>query len=248
MGFQTFKSVGLFLVCVQLTLSASAIETVDAQQTEAVRVLTIQGKAEASTNGVVWRPLTNHEDLTAGTHVRTGDNSLIDLQVLDTGASFRVTPNSELLLETIDATQAGDMLISDFRVDLAEGTILGSQPTLSSPSSFQISTANGRVDLSDTQYAVRADGAVTALSGSVRVVYAEPGRGGAIRVTVSAGESFDPETGTVVETTPEYLENLIAEVETTAARAIPYKVEGSTVVVQPDKPLSPSRPSGGGTF
>ena len=65
MGVRIFKLVGLFLTAVLLTRSASALQTVDTQQTETVRVLTIQGKVEASTNGVVWRPLTDHEDWVA---------------------------------------------------------------------------------------------------------------------------------------------------------------------------------------
>jgi hypothetical protein len=87
---------------------------------------------------------------------------------------------------------------------------------------------------------VRADGAVSVVSGAVTVNYNKPGAGGSVQVTVQAGQSFDPTTGTVVTTTPAYLQNIIAHINTTANNAETFKVTGkATLVVKPEKPVSP---------
>jgi len=88
-----------------------------------------------------------------------------------------------------------------------------------------------------TEYLVRADGAVTLLSGSVDVNYNAPGGGGSIHVSVQAGYSFDPVTGQVVPTTAAFLQNIIADVNTIKNNTQGFKVgDGANVRIRPTNP------------
>ena len=81
-----------------------------------------------------------------------------------------------------------------------------------------------------TEYVVRADGAVTVLSGSVSVIYILPGNPVSVNVGVSAGYSFDPASRDVVPTTPAYLQDIIADIVTERQNAEVFKVGGPTLV------------------
>jgi hypothetical protein len=77
------------------------------------------------------------------------------------------------------------------------------------------------------------------------VNYNLPGNGGSVRVTINAGYSFNPATGQVVPTTPEYLANIIADINTVRNNAEVFKTGGATVVVQPNRSMSPTKGNNG---
>jgi ferric-dicitrate binding protein FerR (iron transport regulator) len=123
-------------------------------------------------------------------------------------------------------------VITESSLSLVSGSLVGVQRKLAAPSSFQIKMATGVATIVGTEYLVRADGAVTCLSGSVEVNFNLPGGGGSIKVIVPAGFSFDPATGQVVPTSPAFLQNIIADVDTTKQNALTFKVGGANVVVK----------------
>ena len=93
---------------------------------------------------------------------------------------------------------------------------------------------------------MRADGAVTVISGAVSLNFNLPHNGGSVKATVNAGFSFDPATGQVVPTTPAYLQNIVAHIITTKHNAEVFKVGGATLIVKPEKEVSPSQGDQGG--
>ena len=72
------------------------------------------------------------------------------------------------------------------------------------------------------------------------VTFNLPGAGGSVHVIVPAGFSFDPATGQVVPTSPAFLQNIIADVDTTKQNAMTFKVGGANVVVKAEKEISPT--------
>jgi hypothetical protein len=129
---------------------------------------------------------------------------------------------------------------------LLTGSIAGTQRKLEAPSRFQVNVANGVARIVGTEYYVRADGAVSVTSGTVSINYNLPGNGGSIKVTVSAGYSFDPASGKVVPTTAAFLQNIIAHIMTTTHNAETFRVSGgATLVVKPEESVSPTVPSNG---
>jgi len=87
------------------------------------------------------------------------------------------------------------------------------------------------------------------VSGVVSVTYNQPKKGnsggGSIKVSVGPGQSFNPATGQVVPTTPDYLQNVLAEIETVRNNARVFKAGGATLVVKSEKIMSPSKGNNG---
>ena len=131
------------------------------------------------------------------------------------------------------------MVVTDTTLTLLTGSIAGTQRKLADPSRFQINLAGGVATIVGTEYYVRSDGAVTVTSGTVSINWNQAGGGGSIKVTVSAGFTFDPTTGRVVPTAPAYLEDIIAHITTTKKNAQTFKIDGATLVVKPEDFISP---------
>jgi hypothetical protein len=200
---------------------------------------TISGTVEFSTQPGQWQPLQLDSKVGGGAIICTHANSTLDFYLHESKTTLRLTPNSKLEIATLKSWNTGEQDVTDTQLKLLEGSIVGVQNKLVKPSHFQIIMPNGVATIVGTEYLVRADGAVTVLSGSVSVNYNLPGNKGSVKVDVPAGYSFDPATGKVVPTTPEYLKSIIADVDTVKNNAEVYKAGGATVVVQPEPFVSP---------
>jgi hypothetical protein len=161
------------------------------------------------------------------------------------GTVLRLTPNSELRLEKLNRQDAGEETITETSLNLLTGSLVGSQRKLATPSTFEIKIPGGSATIKGTEYLVRADGAVTCISGSVKVIYNLPHNGGSVQVIVPAGYSFNPATGQVVKTTGQYLQNIIADINTVRVNAQVFKAGGATVVVKPEEPVTPTKGNNG---
>jgi len=183
--------------------------------------------------------------LGGGVTIETDIDGAADLLLQYNGTALHLTSGSKLELTKLTKQQSGEELVTETSVKLLSGSVVGSQRKLNGPSSFNIQLPSGVATIKGTEYVVRADGAVTVLSGVVRVTYNLPHNGGSVKVNVTAGNSFNPATGSVVPTTPDYLQNVLAEVETVRNNAKVFKARGATVVVQPEKSMSPTKGNNG---
>jgi hypothetical protein len=183
--------------------------------------------------------------LKRGATIKTGDDATADIILQYNGTVLRLTPNSMLTFEKLDKESAGEEVITETSLKLMAGSLVGSQRKLASPSTFSINVAGGVVTIRGTEYVVRADGAVSTISGEVHVIYNLPGNGGSVQVDVPAGYSFNPATGKVVPTTNAYLQNLIAHIDTVRNNAQVFKAGGATVVVKPESVVSPTKGNNG---
>jgi len=221
-----------------LTTAAPSISQAVMQPAEVV-IQDINGTASYSVAGT-WQPLMKNMRLAQGAVIRTDGESTVDLLFHASATALRLTPNSSLRLDKLNQEAGGETMVSETTLMLLSGAVAGTQRHLAAPSRFQILTPHGSAKIVGTEYYVRADGAVSVVSGTVTVNYNKPGAGGSVQVTVQAGQTFDPTTGTVVPTNPSYLQNIIAHITTTSNNAETFKVTGKvTLVVKPEKPVSP---------
>lgn len=183
--------------------------------------------------------------VSAGAIIETGANSSVDFILKYNGSALRLPANSRLQVNKLVKQEGGTDLFTETNLRLLSGSLIGSQRKLNGPSRLEIQFPNGIARIKGTEYIVRADGAVTVLSGVVSVNYNLPGNGGSVRVTISAGQSFNPATGQVVTTTADYLINTVADVDTVRNNAQVFKAGGATVVVKPDLTMSPSKGNNG---
>ena len=205
----------------------------------------IIGTASYSTGGR-WQPLGRGMKLSQGAIIKTEADSTVDLLLHSSLTALRLTPNSSLRLDRLVEEAAFDRPVTETTLTLLAGSIAGTQRKLAAPSRFQVNVAGGVATIVGTEYFVRADGAVTVTSGAVSLNWNVPG-GGDVKVTVSAGFSFDPATGRVVPTTPAYLQDIIAHITTTSHNAEVFKigVRGATLVVKPEEFVTPWFPPHG---
>jgi hypothetical protein len=214
-------------------------------QSGEVLVKAVHGVATYSTDHVTWRPLQPDLILKRGAVLKTGADATADLVMEDSGTALRMTPDTELEVARLNTELAGEQLVTETTLNLKSGAIIGSQRKLSKPSRFDINISGGVATIRGTEYLVRADGAVTCVSGEVEVKYTAPGSGKCNQPTIDsaqvpAGYSFNPATGSVVPTTSAYLKNIIADVNAVRDFAQVFKVgRGTFVVVEPESKLSP---------
>jgi hypothetical protein len=223
------------LASVLTSISISRAELQSGQ----VLISGVTGTATYST-GNSWEPLKEGAVLSGGTVIKTAADSAVDLILQYNGTALRLTADSTLSLDKLNKEDAGDAVITETSLNLVAGSLVGSQRKLSKPSTFVINVPGGTATIQGTEYLVRADGAVTCVSGSVSVIYNLPRGGGSVKVTVAAGFSFNPKTGEVVPTSPAYLQNIIADIDTVRQNARVFRTGGATVVVKAESSVSPT--------
>jgi len=227
---------GKALLCLVTLLSFNLVSVLSSKaelQSGQVLIQAVKGVATYSTGGK-WVSLKENTTVGRGTTIKTDADSTVDLILQYSGTVLRLTPNSTLSFDKLNKEAAGEDMITETSLNLVEGSIVGSQRKLASPSTFQINVPGGVATIKGTEYLVRADGAVTCVSGSVSVNYNLPNNGGSVKVIVPAGYSFNPATGQVIATSPAYLQNIIADINTVRQNAQVFKAGGATVVVKPE--------------
>jgi hypothetical protein len=207
-------------------------------------VLAGEGRVEFSAGGKPWSPVSAGAMLPEGSRLRTGPGATADLLLQYNGSVFRLAEAGELQIAKLRRADTGLGMVTETRLNVLRGALIGSQRKLHKPSILEIATPQGQALIRGTEYVVNSDGAVSVLSGSVEVIYNLPGNNGSIKVMVPAGSTFDPATGSVVPTTPDDLQDIIADVDAVRLNAEVYKVGGATIVVKPDEVSSPSVPEG----
>jgi len=237
---------GLSIVVLFLNLGTFTGHTQqkDIRQNALVLVKAVTGRVEYSVAGGPWQQATTNSVLVQGASIRTQNESTADLFLPYSGTVLRLIPNSIVKVDSLERSLAYMENLTQTRLVLVQGSLVGSQRKLPRTSSFAIVTDKGEAIIRGTEYVVRADGAVSVLSGAVSVRYNRPGSGGSVLVVVQPGQSFNPATGTVVPTTPAFLQDTIAHINTVQQNAETFRVDGATVVIKPEDFISPTTPNG----
>jgi hypothetical protein len=210
-----------------------------------VAVAHVEGVVEMSTNKLDWTPVAVGARLTEGNALRTAPGGAADLLLDYNGSVMRLVADSELEVRRVAKLETGIDIVTETYLNVTRGSLVGSQRKLHKPSILSISTPNGVAVIRGTEYVVNQQGAVSVLSGAVEVNYNLPGNNGSIKVTVNAGETFDPATGQVVPTSPSHLEGVIADMNVVRQNAKVFKAAGATIVVKAtEDPFSPTTPKG----
>lgn len=204
----------------------------------------VNGQAVWFTNGDA-KPVHAGDVVKPGSIIKAGVNSTVDLVLQDSGTVLRMLPESALKFTCLDKQPAGEQIVTRTSLKLLKGSIIGAQRKLAVPSHFDIAMADTVATIVGTEYVVNADGAVTVLEGAVSINYNLPGNKGSVKVAIPQDSTFDPATGTVVPISSQYLQNIIADVNTVKQNAQVFKAGSSTIVVKPESYLSPTKGNNG---
>jgi hypothetical protein len=233
--FASFLGVG-FVVLFSVAVAVGA-----GLSTARINIKAVNGNVTYSTNGIDFQPLHAGDFAGPGSILKTDAGATVDLILQDSGTVLRMLPDSVLKFSRLKKQPAGEQIVTETSLKLIKGSIIGSQRKLAVPSHFEIATAKSLATIVGTEYVVNANGAVTVLEGQVSINYNLPGNKGSIKVSIPQGSTFDPATGTVVPTSPQYLLNLIADITTVQQNAQTFKAGGATIVVKPESFVSPTK-------
>ncbi|MBI4659816.1 MAG: hypothetical protein HY735_13330 [Verrucomicrobia bacterium] len=113
-------------------------------------VRAVRGQADYHTGNDDWKTLTVGKVLPAGSVIRTGADSLVDLFLGENGPTVRVTPETLLGLSKLDLRQEGIDVVAETLLKLDKGRIQGHVRKLAPGSSWEVQTAKRLVVVQDT--------------------------------------------------------------------------------------------------
>ncbi|HEY2330137.1 MAG TPA: FecR domain-containing protein [Verrucomicrobiae bacterium] len=210
-----------------------------------ISIKAVNGNATCSSNGIAFHPLHAGDFAGPGAILQTGPGATVDLILQDSGTVLRMLPETTLKFSRLNKQPAGEQTVTETALKLLKGSVIGSQRKLAVPSHFDIAMAQGVATIVGTEYVINASGAVTVLDGAVSINYNLPGNNGSVKVSIPQGSTFNPATGAVVPTSPQFLQNLIADVNTVQQNAQTFKAGGATIAVKPESFVSPTKGNNG---
>ncbi|MGH7990130.1 MAG: hypothetical protein ACREDS_08095, partial [Limisphaerales bacterium] len=153
------------------TLFAASVLPARAQfQPASALVHAVHGSATYSIDGN-WQPLKPNTTLTTGAIIKTAPDATLDLFLAASRTVLRLMPGSVLRFDCLNKMPAGEVSVTQTKLSLLSGTLIGSQNKLISPSEFEIKLPDGFAKIVGTEYSIVADGTVACLRGTVSVVY-----------------------------------------------------------------------------
>ncbi|MEO7299478.1 MAG: FecR domain-containing protein [Verrucomicrobiota bacterium] len=190
------------LTCVVAVVLASLITNVQAQTFKqgSAHVRQIKGSAKYSVEGGGLVPLKSGATLKPGSTIQTAPESIVDLDLGANGPVIRVTPSTTVSLDKLTQAGTGIDRVIDTRVNVQNGTIVGSVTKLAKASRYEIKTPNGVAGIRGTDYVIsvkpRGDGTYevtyTDITGTLVVAARAKGNAAPETVVLNAGESWTP--------------------------------------------------------
>jgi hypothetical protein len=122
--------------------------------------------------------------------------------------AVRIFENTVLGLDKLAITHTGADKVTDTRLDLKHGRILGTVKKLSATSKYEVQIPNGVAGIRGTIYTISADGVLSVLSGSVVIAFVGPD-GTPVTKVVNAGQQYDAKSGQIIDIPDSELKDLI---------------------------------------
>ena len=156
---------------------ASAVQA-QTRDTQAL-VRSVSGSATFSLEGQAPLPVKNGARIPAGTIIRTGVGSSVDLFLGRGAGVLRVGPSTFLGLDQLGVSDTGSDLVTETQLNLMGGEILGNVNKLSAGSRYEIKTPQGIAGVRGSRYRIRVPGGISVLDGTV--VFVQDGKAHAIK-------------------------------------------------------------------
>jgi len=161
------------LAALVATMALTATSQAQTQPGRA-EVRAIRGSAVYSTPSTPAQPLKVNMVLPAGTTIKTGLDSGVDLFLGSSAGLIRIREQTTLALNTLTITDTGADTVVDVQLELPEGTILGNVNRLSAASKYEIKTPNGVAGIRGTRYRCSSTSFILLLDGSLVFVHVPP--------------------------------------------------------------------------
>lgn len=193
------------------------------------QVQSVKGKATWNTNGGPVVPLKVNSILTAGTTIKTGSETTVDLFLGQSAGVIRVGENTTFSLDKLTVTDTGAEKAVDIQLGLPSGEMYFNVNKLSRASRYEIKVPNGVAGIRGTGGRViippqggQRDMEIVLTDGNLVFAYLPPGGGAPIPVVLSAPPPvvWKPSTGT--QPAPDDLVRSVrGEIEQSKSQAAP---------------------------
>jgi hypothetical protein len=189
---RNFFASALIAVVIALGFQAAAQEGASLT----AKVVAEKGKARYSSDNKTWETLKKGKLLPAGSLIQTGEGSMVDLSLGDTGDILRIYANTVVGIDKLTSQPAQNGAQTETQLDLRNGQIMGQTHNLSAGSKYEIKFPNGVAGVQGGDFLLSSSGLVNVMSGAV--VIAMPAADGSITTKrVVSGFRFDPATRSV---------------------------------------------------
>jgi hypothetical protein len=157
------------------------------------QVQSLKGKATWSTNSGVVHPLKVNSILPAGSTIKTGPESSVDLFLGYSAGVVRLGPDTTFSLEKLTVTDTGADKVVDVQVNLPAGEMFFNVNKLSKASRYEIKIPNGVAGIRGTggrchvpPLARIQDTEIVLVDGSLAFVWTPPGGGNPVPISINA--------------------------------------------------------------
>jgi hypothetical protein len=208
-------------------------------------VRSVDGLAAYSADGSNWAVLQPHLVLGGGIVLKTEADATVDLVMRYSGTALRLTPGTVLEVATLTVEDTRADLVTETRLNLKSGALLGSQRKLAKASKFEVATPEGIAAIRGTDYLIQADGAVNCFSGEVALHYRAEGASVA-DLQVPAGSRFEPASRQVVTAAPADAAKVAADFRAVREIVASSQPAKPNCIVEPECKISPCEPPGHG--
>lgn len=165
------------MVAFLIVMGWAGLTSVKAQaQSRKVVVVGVLGKATASFADQGEMEIRGGMSLPAGSTVKTGAKSAVDLDLGSVAGVIRLTENTTLVLEKFVNTEPAALAALSIELRLLQGTLLGNSSKVPATANFEVKISNGLVGIDHGQYRISAEGYVVLIQGTVVVAYVVDGK------------------------------------------------------------------------
>jgi hypothetical protein len=180
-------------VAVAALSTFSSLQAQDMQQGKGV-VRKITGSAQYQTGGGVWMPVSKGTSLPPGSAIKTERETIVDVYLgAQNGPTLRVTGETTVSIDTLNYTGSGEDAVSETKLNLQDGRILGSVRKLGQASKYEIKTPTGVAGIRGTDYDISTR---KNAAGNYESIYI------AVNGTIVGADTFNGTTTSFVANTP----------------------------------------------
>ena len=143
--------------------------------TEGAQVVGVVGTAVYSSSGTASLPLNPGDRVAAGSILKTGPQSAVDLSLGPRAGILRLTENTTVSLGQLVAGGAIPDPQVQIRLHVTEGTVVGFNNKLTTTAKYEVQTSTGIAAIGGSEFRVDSRGHVVLLAGKALVAYVPTG-------------------------------------------------------------------------
>ncbi len=182
----------ILMLAITMMATSSSFAAAKPSTTAKGTVVSVSGGAVVVDEGGKSTPIKKGTIIREGHTIRTDTKGTITIDLDANGEALSVRPASELKFEALRSSSRGGQKVTDTKIDLRKGSILGNVKKLASASKYEVKTAKGVAGIRGTSFEISAVGIVRVATGELVFVTIPLTGGGPVKTfTIAAGSKLN---------------------------------------------------------